>query len=270
MELWEQLQLFGFTQYEAKAYVSLVARGTANAYQLSKESGIPRARIYDVVDGLAQRGLVMTEEGEDGTKSYVPLPVEAFVDQLKKRWKNTIGEVEKELKAIENQEPQSAAYVTTLKGEENIFAFCRILIRRARERVLLSMWSPMYDELLPELQAASKHAHLRGILFHVANPLPGLELHRMNHYMASLTEQRWFVLSIDGKELLYGHSAERNGNAFYTDDPVHIYLLEDYIWHDVLVNRLVAQGGQEQLDKWILPEMEKFFLPFSPQKPLKD
>jgi hypothetical protein len=46
--------------------------------------------------------------------------------------------------------------------------------------------------------------------------------------------------------------------------------LEEYIWHDVLVNRLVAQGGQEQMDRWILRDMEKFFSPPSSQKPLKD
>ena len=37
------------------------------------------------------------------------------------------------------------------------------------------------------------------------------------------------------------HREERN-IAFYTDDPVHIYLLEDYVWHDVLVNRLVRRS----------------------------
>ncbi len=40
---------------------------------------------------------------------------------------------------------------------------------------------------------------------------------------------------------------------FYTDDPVHIYLLEDYVWHDVLVNRLVRRS-QDDLEQWITAE----------------
>lgn len=76
--------------------------------------------------------------------------------------------------------------------------------------------------------------------------------------MSNLRSEKWFILSVDSRELIYGHSGERNGSAFYTDDAVHVYLLEDYIWHDVLVNRLVEERG-EQLDKWILPEMEEFF-----------
>jgi hypothetical protein len=36
-------------------------------------------------------------------------------------------------------------------------------------------------------------------------------------------------------------------------------LLEGYIWHDVLVNRLVQTGDQQVLDGWMLPKMEHFF-----------
>lgn len=265
-ELWEKLQLFGLTQYEGRAYVALVGLGAANAYQISKDSGIPRARIYDVLVGLVERGVAMVEEDDDGMKSYSPLPVEAFIDQVKQKWESTLNDVEQELKVLQSREPKAATYVTTLKGEENILAFCRMLIRRAKEKVLLSMWGPMYDALLPELTQASETCSVKGIVFQVESPLPGLEVHRMNTHMANLTGQSWFVLSVDGKELLYGHSTERNGNAFYTDDSVHIYLLEEYIWHDVLVNRLVAQGGQEQMDRWILQDMEKFFSPSFPQK----
>ncbi|ETJ28254.1 Transcriptional regulator, TrmB, partial [human gut metagenome] len=32
------------------AYISLLKYGTANAYRISKESGIPRSRIYDVLE----------------------------------------------------------------------------------------------------------------------------------------------------------------------------------------------------------------------------
>ncbi|MGW9128949.1 TrmB family transcriptional regulator, partial [Paenibacillus chitinolyticus] len=81
--LLEQLQLFGFNQYEAKAYMALVSLGASNAYQISKESGIPRARVYDTLDTLVSRGIVMLEEAEDGTKSYAPLPVDVFLDQAK-------------------------------------------------------------------------------------------------------------------------------------------------------------------------------------------
>lgn len=258
--LLEQLQLFGFNQYEAKAYMALVSLGASNAYQISKESGIPRARVYDTLDTLVSRGIAMLEEAEDGTKSYAPLPVDVFLDQAKQSFEESWSKVADELRTMEKREPKSDVSLTTVRGEDNVLSFCRIMIRRAREQVLLSMWEPMYDKLKNELIEKEKAGcSIKGILFDVDNPMAGLYKHRTNEYINKQTEERWFVLSIDGKELLYGHSAERKGNAYYTDDPVHIFLMEDYIWHDILVNRLVEAGSQEQLDKWILPEMEQFF-----------
>lgn len=258
--LLEQLQLFGFNQYEAKAYMALVSLGASNAYQISKESGIPRARVYDTLDTLVSRGIAMLEEAEDGTKSYTPLPVDVFLDQAKQSFEESWSKVADELRTMEKREPKSDVSLTTVRGEDNVLSFCRIMIRRAREQVLLSMWEPMYDKLKNELIAKEKAGcSIKGILFDVDNPMAGLYKHRTNEYINKQTEERWFVLSIDGKELLYGHSAERKGNAYYTDDPVHIFLMEDYIWHDILVNRLVEAGSQDQLDKWILPEMEQFF-----------
>lgn len=258
--LLEQIQLFGFNQYEAKAYMALVSLGTSNAYQISKESGIPRARIYDTLETLVRRGIVMMEEEKDGGKSYSPLPVDVFLEQAKQAFEESWNKVGEELRVMEKRDPKSEVSLTTVRGEDNVLSFCRIMIRRAKERVLLSMWEPMYDKLQGELIAKKQDGcSVKGILFDVENPLPGLYKHRINEYINKQTEERWFVLSIDGKELLYGHSAERKGNAYYTDDPVHIFLLEDYIWHDVLVNRLVEAGSQKQLDDWILPEMEQFF-----------
>ncbi len=259
-ELWEMLQSFGMTQYEAKAYISLVSLGTSNAYQISKESGVPRARVYDTLLSLVNRGAAMTEEEEDGSKLYTAVPVDVFLEKVKKKWETTFHSVELELKKLESREPIRDTYVATVRGGENILSFCRMLIRRATFQITLSLWNNMYQELEADLRKREQEGiRIRGITFQVENPVNGLYKHRMNDYMRSLDKENWFILSIDSKELLYGHSIERDGNAFYTDDPVHLYLLDDYIWHDVLVNRLVAEGEQEQLDRWIIPEMNSFF-----------
>lgn len=259
-ELWESLQQFGFTQYESRTYIALVRIGPSTAYQVSKVSEIPRARIYDVLDGLTARGVVMLQEDQEGNKIYRPLPVDVLLDQLRHEWEASFSDVSEQLKSLAANQPKSNTFAATLRGEENVLAFCRILLRRAKSHVSIAMWGPMYDKLLPELEElVGTGRRVKGIVFGVQDPVGELCLHRMNRYMASISEERWFILSVDGTELLYGHSAEQNGNAFYTDDPVHLYLFEDYIWHDVLVNRLVEMGSQAQLDEWILPEMERFF-----------
>ncbi|MFC7394090.1 TrmB family transcriptional regulator [Scopulibacillus cellulosilyticus] len=260
MDLIKILQTFGLTQYEAKAFASLVSSGTSTGYQISKLSGIPRGRIYDILQSLVDKGLVMTEEGKDGTKTYCALPVDAFLDQQKQKWETSYQNAKSKLKAIEKQQPERENYISTVKGTEGILSFCRSLIQSATKQILLSMWDPMYTELLPSLQeSARQNCSIRGIVFDVEKPLKGLHSHRKNDYMNSLSNNKWFILSVDSRELLYGHAAEKNEKAFYTNDLVHLFLLEDYIWHDVLVNRLVEKGDQQMLDSWILPEMEHFF-----------
>ncbi|MGE8205568.1 TrmB family transcriptional regulator [Heyndrickxia sp. NPDC080065] len=256
-DLIQKIQSLGFNKYEAMSYVSLVRIGTSNAYQVSKDSGVPRARIYEVLNDLEEKGIVLKEEVNESIL-YSPLPVDVFLELIESKWKDTFKSVKKELICFEKKGPEADTRITTLKGEENILSFCRILLRRAEKRVVVSLWESMYHHLLEDLEKKLADCSLKGMVFQIATPLPGLEVHRTTDYVNNIREQKWFILSIDGKEMVYGHSTEQKDTAFYTDDPVHIYLLENYIWHDVLVNRIVKENA-EDFDSWIAPEREKFF-----------
>ncbi|MGG2065491.1 MULTISPECIES: TrmB family transcriptional regulator [unclassified Bacillus (in: firmicutes)] len=256
-KLLQKIQSLGFNQYEAKAYVALVYLGASSAYQVSKQSGVPRARIYEVLEGLEKIGVVMKEEVNEAAQ-YSPLPVDVFLESIKQKWEDTYTSVQQELKIFESQRPKADPHVTTIKGEETILSFCRILLRRAQRRIIVSIWDAMYEQLEDDLKEMQKICSLKGIVFQVENPLPGLVLHRKTDYVDNIGEKKWFIISIDGKEMIYGHPVEQNGNAFYTDDPVHVSLLENYIWHDVLVNRLM-QEYKANLQPWISTEREKFF-----------
>jgi len=60
----DELVDLGLTRYEARAYSSLVARDRYTAAELARESGIPRQRVYDVLDSLVERGLVTARPGQ--------------------------------------------------------------------------------------------------------------------------------------------------------------------------------------------------------------
>ncbi|MBC6975068.1 TrmB family transcriptional regulator [Bacillus sp. Xin] len=253
----QKIQSLGFSQYEAKAYVSLVRQGPTSAYQVSKESGIPRARIYEILNGLEEEGIVIKEEINDSVQ-YSPLPVDVFLESVQSKWNHTYQSISDTLKHFEKTEPMSDNRVMTLKGERHILAFCRTLLQRAEKKVVVSLWDKMYGRLEQELKDKATNCKLKGIVFQVENPLLGLDIHRKTSYVDNIGENKWFILSIDGREMIYGPSIEEREIAFYTDDPVHIYLLENYIWHDILVNRLVKRG-KEDTDNWISKERDKFF-----------
>ncbi len=58
----ETLKLLGLTEYEAKAYVSIVALGMSSAREIHEKSGVPLGRIYSVLKNLADKGFVDAQE----------------------------------------------------------------------------------------------------------------------------------------------------------------------------------------------------------------
>ncbi len=236
--LCQELQSFGLTQYEAKTYLALLRLGRSNAYKISKTAGIPRTRIYDILDTLAERGVVMLEADSDGTKAYAPLPAAVFLEQLQTEWTRSYGQLTDKLCRLE-EPPQEERYVSTVRGRESILAFCRQLLQEATDKIILSFWNELYQELLPELKAcAARGCTLGGITFQVEQPLPPLAAHRTLKFHKQAIPAEWFILSVDSRDLLYGHTTAAEGSAFFTNDATHIFLMEDYVFHDVLLSRL--------------------------------
>lgn len=54
------LQQFGFTQYESQVYQSLVTSDQPlDATGVVKGSGVPRAKVYEVLHRLAEKGMIL-------------------------------------------------------------------------------------------------------------------------------------------------------------------------------------------------------------------
>ncbi len=59
----EKLQKVGLTEYEAKAYMGLLSDHLNTAAKLSEKSGVPRTRIYSVLESLANKGWIRIYSG---------------------------------------------------------------------------------------------------------------------------------------------------------------------------------------------------------------
>lgn len=127
----QQLKKIGFNEYEAKSYVSLVKQGPVTAYQVSKDSGIPRARIYEILGNLVEKGIVMKEEINDTTR-YSPLPVEIFLQKAQSEWQSIYEGISDSLKKLETFEEKTDNRVITLKDNKTIISYCQALIKKPK------------------------------------------------------------------------------------------------------------------------------------------
>ncbi|MFX0173830.1 MAG: TrmB family transcriptional regulator [Candidatus Hodarchaeota archaeon] len=58
----DELEIFGLSNYESRAYLTLLSSGIRTAKEISEESKIPFGRIYDVLTSLENKGLTDTQE----------------------------------------------------------------------------------------------------------------------------------------------------------------------------------------------------------------
>lgn len=70
----------GLTGYQARVYLALIERDHATGAQVARDSGVPRQRIYDVLAGLTQRGLVQPIEGR--AVAYTAVDPAAAIERL--------------------------------------------------------------------------------------------------------------------------------------------------------------------------------------------
>lgn len=75
------LKELGLSEYEARAYRSLLDAGPTTAKELSDESGVPMGRIYDVLKSIEGNDLVRTQAASR-PKRYVAVDPSTALDRL--------------------------------------------------------------------------------------------------------------------------------------------------------------------------------------------
>jgi HTH-type transcriptional regulator, sugar sensing transcriptional regulator len=83
----------GLNSYEAGAYVALTRRERATGAEVSRIAGLPRQRIYDVLNGLVDRGLATVEPGRPAR--YTALAPEEAIGRLLDARKTELQELER-------------------------------------------------------------------------------------------------------------------------------------------------------------------------------
>lgn len=103
MSIVEQLQKVGLTEYEAKVYSSLLKDHLNSATKLSEKSGVPRTKIYSVLESLQNKGWVKIYSG--APLLFKPVRPDEIFERMKRGYVDllkTVNEMlEKEVVGME-------------------------------------------------------------------------------------------------------------------------------------------------------------------------
>ena len=131
----DELLDFGMTSYEARAYVSLVARGYGDAELVAQSAGIPRTSAYKVLGSLVDKGFVIATAGRP--KIYKPCAIEDVRAHIEERLDRMFAE----LASIHGSLSESGVpqLIYTLTGRNRVVEKIREFLDTADREVILSV-----------------------------------------------------------------------------------------------------------------------------------
>ena len=154
----ETLKKLGFTEYEAKVYISLVGFGMATAREIHEHSGVPQGRIYSVLRSLSDKNYI---EIQDGNPSYFYAENPgAVLNKLKTVMNTSINKSIEYLSNLHlNSRPPSPIWA--IHSEWGIKNRIKTLIQGADKEIIIFVVDySFFGWIMPELKKLKKRVHV--------------------------------------------------------------------------------------------------------------
>ena len=248
----EALCALGFTTYEARTYTGLLEESSQTAYGLSKITGVPQPKIYEVLRKLEARNAAVLVHSDPQKFSATP-PAELLL-RLRAEFEARMESADTAVAAalLENGTlTETPEVMTGLSGRVSVVETARKLIASAQEKVYMSGWIPELADLTPELKQASSNGVFfvtlgfgkgkpfepNGHFYRHASTLNTVYLHHQN---------RHFALVVDGRSILWATSIGDVGwTGLMANDQRLVGLVRTYIRHDIYVQKIYSRFGTE-------------------------
>jgi sugar-specific transcriptional regulator TrmB len=253
----EELQSLGFTSYEARIYMALLQGYPATAYEVSKQTGLPRANVYNALETLAKKEAV--QPVNENPVKYVPVDPKVMLDRIARKTAICCSDLTEKLVATKAAE--TTEFVWTLTGDANIHAKMADMIAQSSKHVWIKAAHHILVRHLGALKAAAERgAEVLIILFAEPNELALYEfgpnakvyLHESSGIKVGSSE-RLLTLTIDFEEAMTANTGPEGYGVFTRSRPV-VNMAESLIRHEVYVAEIFIHFGKE-LDKTFGPAL---------------
>lgn len=236
----ELLTALGLSLYEAKAYLALLRQNPANAHEVSRISGVPASRIYETLNRLVRKGLVV-QVGNEPVR-YVPLPARDLIMSQRAYWQGILDELEEELSHLEGG--PSAEVIWHLYGYAALIEKAREIIKSAQRSLLLSLWTPQAEDVAPQLkEAVAVGVSVVIIQFGpdpqgVSWPVGKVYRHVMIPSVYARHGAEMLVVADKSFGFLMSQVSGREWEGFWTTNRAVIRVITNYIRHDIYLAKI--------------------------------
>lgn len=251
----DTLNEFGFSKYEAKAYLALLQKSDISAYEISKMSTVPQSKIYETAKKLTSKGLAVAK-GSNPVK-YSPLPIDEFLKRYKNNMEKSIDYLKESLHDINN--PPSIDYMWHFEDETEIINKAKKMINNAEQKISLEIWSDQFTIIENELKEADDRGVDIVMIFYGEKNCDIGEIYY--HEMEGMVESadkvgQWLTLNKDGEESLFAIFKDFESTAVWTQNKGFMIMAESFIAHDIYIAELYNEFG-DKINERFGPNLKK-------------
>lgn len=239
MEINGILKNLGFTEYEAKAYLALLTNAPSTGYAVAKNSGVPRSKIYEVLDNLTSRGDILESPGNPPL--YKALPPKELIASRKAKAEENFLLAEQALEHYENA-ATDRENIWNITGHDAIIQRVNECISNAGKRILVEIWSEDFKDISASLEQASKRGVNVTIIAYgeIIADYANVYLHDMSNEITSEYGGRWIVFSADDEQVVAGTvSMEDESRAAWTMHQGLVMPITEVVIHDLYIAEIL-------------------------------
>lgn len=196
----DTLTNLGLNQLEAEVYTSLLTNLPMTGYRLGKMLGRPTANVYKALDGLAQKGAVLIEEGQNRLCRAVP--VDEFLQQLESDFQNKKGQAKEVLSELKVEEADDRIY--QLNSVPLIIERANTMLARCEKIAVIDAFPKLLTAVSPAIHTAIERGV--SVLIQAYSPISIKNAHIAQAYMSDENLDEWngqqLNLVIDARECL--------------------------------------------------------------------
>ncbi len=136
-ELEEALQSLGFTKNDSKVLLTMAKYKVLSPADIAKYSGVDRARVYDSLNRLIEKGFIQKEPVKRGA-NYQIIPIENIFKSIREDFKNKIDDtilLEKAISELEVDQEEAEPRVWSISSKDKIRKKIKDLISVAENRI---------------------------------------------------------------------------------------------------------------------------------------
>jgi len=237
------LRKFGFSQYESQVFEVLASSSEPlDASLIVKYSGVPKAKIYEVLSRMVEKGLVLDSVSEK-KKLYTALPLNLVIEKLTKEFEENISQ----LKDNTYQNNRSDDRVWSLKVDSSIQLQCKQLLQEAEHSIQISVWKEDFQAFLPiliekEQSGVKVEALVVGDV--QESLLSSLHILSPNEEHRRLEKNRLII--IDEETILFAGVENDSWQAMLTKSKPFVKFFVEFFYHDVVLTK-VTKKYEDQL-----------------------